>query len=90
MDTSYWARFEIAKANKNTAYAEYNSASRALNLAQIKERHAEIRSQHEPIHSRISNAEEEFEKTKDAEKLVAEMKKIVFFACDYVVIGRKE
>jgi len=43
------ARYQLAKAEKRTAYEQYNYAGVALELAQIRERFAELYSQQEPI-----------------------------------------
>ena len=46
---SDFGNYMTAQEKKRTAYAEYNYASKKLELAGIKERLAEIRSQHEPM-----------------------------------------
>lgn len=42
-------QYALATSKLATARAEYNSASRALDLAQMRERCAEVMSQHEPL-----------------------------------------
>lgn len=44
-----FGRFMAAQAETRVARAEYNSASRALDLALIRERCAEVISQHQPV-----------------------------------------
>ena len=44
-----FVRYLAAQANTRTERAEYNSASRGLELAQIRERAAEVISQHQPL-----------------------------------------
>lgn len=46
--------YMLAQEKKKRMYAEHNSSSRGLELAQIKERLAEIKSQHEPLNTLIS------------------------------------
>ena len=43
------ARYQLAQAEKRTAYERYNYAGAALELAQIRERLAELYDQQEPI-----------------------------------------
>lgn len=44
-----FGRYLAAQAGARTARAEYNSAGRGLELAQIRERCAEVISQHQPL-----------------------------------------
>lgn len=69
-----FSAYTLAKETRERRYAEYNTASKALALAQIKERLAEIKSQHEPIASLLEK------KMDERERLHA----IAF----YVVVGR--
>jgi len=71
---SDFIRYQLAKANRRAAHAEYNHASVALRLAQIEERLAEIQSQHEPLGGLLA------QDTSNRDKLIA--------AARYVVIGR--
>lgn len=48
---SDFLQYMKAQADSRAAMAEYNAASRALELAKIRERLAQIKSQHEPLHS---------------------------------------
>lgn len=66
--------YMLAKEKKERMYAEYNSASRGLELSQIKERLAEIRSQHEPLDELINK------KLSERDRLC--------HAAHYVVVGR--
>jgi hypothetical protein len=71
---SDFAAYLHAQTRTEKAYAEYNSAARALEIAQIRQRLAEIKSQHEPLASLV------IAKLSERDRLHA--------AAFYVVVGR--
>lgn len=71
---SDFGEYMTARSDAKAAYAEYNSASRGLELARINERLAEIKSQHEPLNALLN------QKMTERERLHA--------AAFYVVVGR--
>jgi hypothetical protein len=74
-------QYNLATARKETAYAEYNSASRNLDLKAIQERLAELQSQ-----SLESVGKGEFFKA--TEQLTDREREIGLMFARYAVIGR--
>jgi hypothetical protein len=88
MDEKCWSNYQTAKVETKHAYSEYSLASRNLELARIKERLAEIKSQHEPVHAKYCDILDKAFPNGAPEGLMDKIRDSIFWACDYVVMGK--